>query len=55
MGKDNTKGERISVVEDKRTQGLKSDLQEIAECERISVSSLIKKILFNFVKKHKEG
>jgi hypothetical protein len=55
MHKDNTNAKRISVVEDKRTKGLVSALQAIADIEQISISSLIKKALSNFVRKHKEG
>lgn len=55
MAKDNTKDNRISVVEDKRTNGLKSDLQAIADIEQVSISSLIKKALSNFVKRYKSG
>jgi hypothetical protein len=53
MAKDNTKSDRISVVEDKRTKGLKADLENIADSQRVGVSYLIKKILYDFVKKHK--
>lgn len=53
MEKDNTKSVRISIVEDKRTKGLKEDLEVIADSQRVGVSYLIKKILYDFVSKHK--
>lgn len=55
MEKDNTKDNRISIVEDKRTKGLKADLQAIADIEQVGISSLIKKALSNFVKRYKAG
>jgi hypothetical protein len=55
MGKDNTKYTRISIVEDKRTEGLKSDLQAISDCEGTGLSNLVKKALTAFVKRYKLG
>jgi len=51
----NTKYTRISVVEDKRTEGLKSDLQAISDCEGTCLSNLVKKALSAFVKRYRNG
>ncbi len=46
------KYKRISVVEDKRHEGLVDNLEQIAEKEQISFSALVKKALSIFTKEY---